>query len=591
MKQFLKFMFASCLGVFLAGFIMFWVGGGIVAKLVTEMEKPKSIQPNSVLYLTFDQPIPELTNNLEMNLYDLENRKILGLHDIVHSIQAAAKDDNIKGIFIETEGVSSGFASARVLRQAIEAFKAEGKFVTAYSKYYTQGAYYLSSAAESVYLNPIGSVDLRGFSAQIPFVKGMLDKLGIEMQVFWVGDFKSATEPYRRKEMSEASRLQTRAFLDGFYDIFLDDITASRPIGESQLRMVIDDFKTSDPQAALDYQLVDGLSYRDEVITKIKDQLGVDDEDKVQLVTLMDYYKNNPRDVNYSVSDRIAVIYAEGAIVDGKGESGNVGDETYTKIIRKIRTNDKIKGVVLRVNSPGGSAMASENIWRELELLKAAGKPLVVSMGDYAASGGYYIACGADSILAEPNTLTGSIGVFNVFPNVSKLLNEKLGIQFDTVETGDLSAGFSPFYDLTDKEKRIIQNKTNSLYETFLTRVGDGRNMSRDAVHEMAQGRVWTGKKAHELGLVDRLAGLEAAVASVATLSDLDDYRLVEFPQPKDPLLQLIEEFVGTDEVKHSSKAILRSELGSLYPFYKFFTEVQQSKGYQMRLPLIVPFN
>ncbi len=591
MKQFLKFMFASCLGVFLAGFVLFWVGGGIVARLVSQMEKPKTIQPNSVLYLTLDQPIPELTNNLEINPYDLENRKILGLHDIVHSINHAATDDNIKGIFIEAESVSTGFASARVLRQAIEDFKAEGKFVTAYSKYYSQGTYYISSAAESIYLNPIGTIDLRGFAAQIPFVKGMLDKIGVEMQVFWVGDFKSATEPYRRKEMSDASRLQTREFLDGFYDIFLDDITYSRSITEDQLRTVINDFKTSDPQAALDYKLVDGLTYRDEVMAKMRDQLGIDDEDKIQMVSLLDYYKNNPRDVNYSVSDRIAVVYAEGGIVDGKGEVGTVGDETYTKILRKLRINDKVKGVVLRVNSPGGSAMASENIWRELELLKEAGKPLVVSMGDYAASGGYYIACGADSILAEPNTLTGSIGVFNVFPNLSTLLNEKLGINFDTVETGDLSAGFTPFYDLTEKEKRIIQNKTNSLYETFLTRVGDGRNMSRDAVHEIAQGRVWTGNKANEIGLVDRIAGLDSAIESAAILSDLDEYRIIEYPQPKDPLVQLIEQYMGTEEVRHSSKAILRSELGSLYPFYQFFHEIQQSKGYQMRLPIIIPFN
>ncbi|GJM32802.1 MAG: signal peptide peptidase SppA [Saprospiraceae bacterium] len=591
MRQFFKFLFASCLGVFLAGFIMFWIGGGLLARVISQIDQPKTIHANSVLHLTFDQPIPELTNNLEINPYDLENRKILGLNDIIHSIRAAASDDNIKGIFIETDGISSGFATASVLRQAIEEFKSEGKFVIAYSKYYTQGAYYLSSVADKIYLNPLGAIELRGFSAQIPFIKEMLDKIGVEMQVFWVGDFKSATEPYRRTEMSDANRLQTREFLDGFYNIFLNDITSSRDISESDLRSVINDFKASDPQAALDYRLVDGLSYRDEVLTEIKNRLGIDDEDKIQQVQLLDYYKGHPKETNYSASDRIAIVYAEGGIVDGKGDSGNTGDETYTKILKKVRTDDKVKALVLRVNSPGGSAMASENIWRELTLIKEAGKPIIVSMGDYAASGGYYIACPADSILAEPNTLTGSIGVFNVFPNFSNLLNEKLGINFDTVKTGDLSAGFTPFYELSEKERKIIQGRTNSLYETFLTRVGDGRNMSRDAVHKIAQGRVWTGEKAVELGLVDRLANLESAVESAANLSDLEDYRIVEYPQPKDPLVQLIEEFVGTNEVRHSSKAILRSELGSLYPFYKFFHEIQQSKGYQMRLPMIVPFN
>lgn len=588
MGQFFKFLFASCLGFVLAAFALSVIGTAMLVQIATEAEKPAPIQPNSVLKLTFDNPIPEKTNNLDMDPFDFKNQKILGLQEMVRSLETAKEDDNIKGILLEVDGVYTGFATISVLRDALIDFKDSGKFIIAYSKYYTQGAYYLASTADEVHLNPLGMIDFRGFAAQVPFFKTMLDKVGIKMQVFYAGKFKSATEPYRRDNMSDENRLQIREYLGDMYNLFLQDISDTRNISVPELKRLADDYAASEPEQALQAQLIDKITYRDESIQTVRNKLGLEEEDKLNLVSLKTYHSSKPWSSNAKTRDRVAIIYAEGTIIDGSGINGTIGDEKYVKLIDKVRKDDRVKAVVLRVNSPGGSAMSSENIWRAISQVKEVGKPVIVSMGDYAASGGYYIACLADSILAEPNTITGSIGVFNMIPSTQKLLNDKIGIRFDTVKTGKFSHGFSPFIDLSPEEGRIIQKRTNMMYETFLKRVGDGRNMTRDDVHAVAQGRVWTGLKAKDIGLVDKLGDLDDAVKIAAGMANLEEYRITELPQPKEALQEFLEYFMDVEDIR--TRSMLKKELGSLYPHYQFVQELQSSNGMQMRLPFLMPF-
>ncbi len=591
MGQFFKFLFASCLGVLLAMFAIFFFGSMILAAIVSQADKPKDVKPNTVLHLTFDNPIPEKTNNLEMTPFDLKEREILGLNEILRTLDNAREDDNIKGIFLDVDALTtSGFATVTQLRSALLQFRDSGKFIVAHSKYYTQGAYYLASVADKLYLNPVGMVDFRGFAAQIPFFKNVLDKVGVDMQVFYAGKFKSATEPYRRTEMSEENKLQTREFLSEIYSGFLNDISTSRNVEVAALHRVADEYLGMDTDNALKNGLVDGIAYYDEVLDDLRERLGLEQDEKVSMLKLEAYHRSNPPKTDYSSKNKIAVIYAEGAIVDGKGQNGSIGDENYTKTIRRVREDDRVKAVVLRVNSPGGSVMASENIWRELQLVKEAGKPLIVSMGDYAASGGYYIACLADTIIAEPKTLTGSIGVFSMVPSAQELLNDKIGINFDTVKTAQYAAGITPFYDLNAGERQIFQQQVNRIYQQFLTKVSEGRGMPRDSVDAIAQGRVWTGIRAKELGLVDAIGTLDDAVSMAAATAGVEDYRISEYPYIKDPLQQLLEDLMGLETPQTLTDKWMQSEFSEFYPYYKYAQEIKNSKGMQARLPVMMGY-
>ncbi len=590
MGQFFKFLFASCLGMLLAIGLLFGIGAIVIGQIASSADKPKEVKANTVLYLTLDQPIPEQTNNTDIDPFQFERKDALGLGAMVDAIERAKEDDDIKGVFIEADQLNgAGMATASVLRDALVDFKDSGKFVVAYAKYYTQGAYYLASTADSLYLNPLGLVDFRGPSAQIPFFKDMLDKIGVNVQVYYAGKFKGATEPYRFNEMSKQNRMQIRTYLTDIYEVMLQDLSASRGLSTDELRRLANEYVGIDPVDAQAAGLVDGVQHRDVALDELRGRLGLEEDEDINKISIADYANSNPADKDYSIKDKIAVIYAEGAIVDGKGGIATIGDKKYIEYIREARQDDGIKAIVLRVNSPGGSAMASENIWRELTLAKEAGKPVVVSMGDYAASGGYYISAPADSIFAEPNTLTGSIGVFLLIPDASELMEDKLGIHFDTVKTGDLSVGISPFFPMSPQEQRIMQNRTEKMYETFLARVSEGRSMSRDSVHAIAQGRVWTGKAAIDIGLVDDLGGLDRALASAATLADLEEYRITDYPKVKDPFQQLMEELLGEENVR--SEVMLKKEMGEWYPYYRHFKQIQDSKGAQARLPFIVPFN
>lgn len=590
MNQFWKFLFASCLGTALALMLLIFIGVGVVGSIAgsaSKAEQKVTIKPNSILDLRFDQiSIPEKTNNVPIDPFDLKQKDVLGLHDMVKAIQTAQKDDNIKGIYFQAMNVPAGMASTTVLRDALNDFRESGKFILAYAPLYSQNAYYLASVADSILLNPMGAVDFRGLSSLIPFFKGGLDRLSVDMNIFYAGKFKSATEPFRLEKMSEENRLQVRTYLDALNRQMMQGVSATRRIPEAELYQIADRFDGRNADGALEHRLVDRICYEDEAHASLKNRLGLGEKDKLSLVSVGDYFKSKVPKGDFKAKDKIAVVYAEGSIGDGKkGEPGEIVDGDYVKILRKIRKDDKIKAVVLRINSPGGSVLASENILREVQLIRESGKAVVSSMGDVAASGGYYIACQSDSIFAEPNTITGSIGVFGIVPMVNRTMKDKFGITFDTVRTGKHSAFGTPFIPFSEEEKRMVQQEIDRIYSDFLQRVAKGRNMSTEAVHEIAQGRVWPGDKALQIGLVDGLGGMDRALGAAASLANIETYRVVEYPQVKTGLERLLEELAGTSKEDVLMNRVASRELGSMYPLYRQMRDLQRQQGVQARLP------
>ncbi len=585
MNNFFKILFGSCLGTILALSVLGLFGIGMVTALSSL--GGGSVESNTVLKLDLTQPIPELTNNVPVNPYDFNPGDKLGLADIKAAIDRAAEDDRVGGIYMEMSGTQLGLATAASLRESLVKFKDSGKFLIAHGDFLTQGAYYMASVSDEIYLNPIGGVDFRGFSREIVFLKDMLDKLGIKYQIFHVGKFKSATEPLRYNKMSEANRLQNREFINEIYVNFLNEISEARGIPVAELDKVADNYLLRKAKDAVEYGFVDSLLYKDQVLDVIRYRLGLDEDDDIEAMSINGYNTNNPKKTK--TGKKVALVVAEGGIVDGKGEMGQIGGDKYAKILRKIRKNDKIEAVVLRVNSGGGSALASEKMWRELEMIKEAGKPLVVSMGDLAASGGYYIACNADTILAEPNTLTGSIGVFGMIPSLEDFMREKVGITTDTVKTGKFSAGISALRNISAEEGAIIQEGVNEIYDIFLTRVGEGRGMDTSAVHEVAQGRIWTGRKALELGLVDKLGGLDDAIEIAAGMAglDKDDYRMTTYPRMKKPIEQLMQQITGQGGESTKVDWVIQSELREWYPYYREIKNIKNMKGVQAKVPFV----
>jgi protease-4 len=595
MNQFFKFLFASCLGTALALFLLFWIGIGWLTSMAgsaTAKEKV-SVQENSVLELDFKNPIPEKTNNLAMDPFSLEQQDILGLQDIVTAIKKAKEDPDIKGIFLNGTSITTGKASAATIRAALVDFKTSNKFIVAYAHYYSQGAYYIASVADTVLLNPIGGVDFRGYSSMVAFYKGMLDKLDIQMRIFYAGKFKSATEPFRLDKMSDDNRLQVRSYLGALYDNTVREIALSRHMSETDLRKIADNYDGSSAEGALKSHLVDRLAHEDEVYTLIRKNIGLKEKDKINRISVEDYFENRAKKVDLSAKDKIAVVYAEGTITDGESrKAGEITDGEFVKILRKIRKDEHVRAIVLRINSPGGSVLASENIFREIMLCKQEGKPVVVSMGDVAASGGYYIGCQADSIFAEPNTITGSIGVFGMIPILQNTMKNKLGITYDTVRTAKYSAFGTPFFDFSPEEQKMIQSRIDETYEDFLHKVGTGRKMTRDQVNEIAQGRVWAGAKAKSIGLVDDMGGLDRAVRAAASLAHLEKYRTTDFPRGQTAIEQFIEKITNKkDRDDYVKASAIRSELDDLYPVYKTLSDIRKSSGLQMRMPFEMIIN
>ncbi|MBO9572974.1 MAG: signal peptide peptidase SppA, partial [Chitinophagaceae bacterium] len=490
----------------------------------------------------------------------------------------AAGDASVKGIYIKAETNNNDFATSDELRNAIIGFKSTGKFVYAYGNSISMKGYYVANIADKVYANPIGGLEWKGMAIQMPFVKGTLDRLEIEPQIFYAGKFKSATEPLREKQMTEANKIQSKEVLFDVYNELLIKTAAARNIDTATLRKYADSNTVQFPHAAVEHKMLDGLKYDDEVKNELREKLKIDADAKINFITPGKYAESV--DFQPSGNEKIAVIYAEGNILDGKGDRGQIGGETYMQYIRKARMDKSIKAIVLRINSGGGSAMASELMWREVELAKKV-KPVIVSFGDIAASGGYYMACAADSIFAQPTTITGSIGVFNFVMNMQKFFDDKLGITFDNVATNE-NAIISAVKPMTPFQKKYIQNEVDSIYAGFKLRVAKGRNKSPEFVDSIAQGRIYSGKRAVELGLVDRIGGLNDAIASAAAKANIKSFKLREYPAKQ----SVIEMFFSkeTGDVKEQA---IKNELGANgYKLYTLIKEMEQSNGKaQTRIP------
>lgn len=542
MGQFFKYLLATILGVIIVIFLIFIIGIGALASIASSAEKTPEVKVNAVLKISLADILPELTNNTPLTSFNFESQANPGLTEIKNALQKAQSDEKIKGIYLEQSLTSLGFSTAQDIHKALVEFKESGKFIVSYGDYLTQGAFYLSSVADPLVVNPAGMVDFRGLSSEIPFFKNILDRSGVKLQIYYAGQFKGATEPYRLTQLSDQNRMQISSYLNELYDNFTADIAKGRDLKQEEVKSIAYDYSALIPEDALRLGIVDLLGYKDQTDSIIRDKIGLEKDEKINFVSLSDYVAAVAEQPDLKIKDKIAIVYAEGTIITGKGENGSIGDEKYVEVFQTIEKDDKIKAVVLRVNSPGGSALSSENILRSIQKVREKGKPVIISMGDYAASGGYYISCQADSIFAQPNTITGSIGVFSIIPSAQELLNDKLGITFDTVKTGPYANGISLAYDITPAEGAKIQLMTERTYEAFLERVSKARKMTRDEVHEIAQGRVWTGRQGLEVGLVDRLGTLEDAISAAASLAKLEKYRTSDYPKIKDPLMQLIED-------------------------------------------------
>lgn len=580
--KFLRELLASCLGSILAVFVL----GGLVY-LAVRLFSPDDpeVKSNSVLKISLDKPIPELTNNLPVGPLDfgaVQSGKLLGLHDMLAAIEHAQSDDDIKGIYLEINTPMLGMASAELLRRELETFRKEsGKFVLSYSDQITQGGLFLAASADEVYLNPQGVADFLGLSAEVTYFKNMLDKIGIRMQVFYAGKFKSATEPYRRTDMSEANRLQLRVLLEGMYSMMLEEISKGRSISTDSLRQIANQALVIDANDALKYNFVDELYYRDQVLDELRKRLGTPDDEDIESVDIATYHSITKETPDLSIKQKVAVVVAEGTIIGGEGAAGEIGGRRYAKVIRDLRKDDKVKAIVLRVNSGGGSAFASEEIWRELTQAKADGKVVVTSFGDVAASGGYYIAAPSDKIFAQRRTITGSIGIFGVIPNVREFTENKLGVTLDTVRTGKFSAMNPLYYDFSEEEAAMIQNQIDKGYTLFKSRVAEGRGLSMEQVDSIAQGRVWLGTDAKKVGLIDEFGDLDAAVAAAAELAGLEKYRRSYYPEIKSPFEALLEQLGGKAEVNIK----MPEQLGPLYEVYQQKRLIESMKGPQARMP------
>ncbi|GAA4898463.1 signal peptide peptidase SppA [Flaviramulus aquimarinus] len=540
------------------------------------------VKPNSVLKLTLDFPVRDYAGRTEFAEYSFLNEdKKNGLFNIIDAIDYAATDDKIKGISIENHFINAGISQTKALRNALLKFKASGKFIVSYSDIYTQKDYYLSSVADTVYLNPVGIFEFKGLSTERLYFKDFQEKTGFKMEVVRLGKYKSAVEPFLENEMSDNNREQISAYLNSLWNEIKHDISSSRGIPMDRLNTIADSLLARNPSLAKASNLIDKIGYHDEYINGIKYAIGVDLNDDLESITIKDYAEHTATKLlaNYS-KNKIAVIYAEGDIIYGEGDKNTVGQGTMNRSLKEAREDDRIKAIVLRVNSPGGSALASELIWREIELTKKV-KPVIVSMGNYAASGGYYIACNADRIIAEPTTITGSIGVFGMLPN-GKELADNMGINAEQVVTNKNAVTYSFFEPLNDEQRAFIKEGVFDVYELFTTRVADGRSMTQDAVKAIAQGRVWTGTDALANGLVDELGGLDLALQYAAEASGIEDYNIKEFPVFEKDLDKMLEE-LGIIKTKET---ILKEELGTdTYNMLKKVKAISQKKGIQLLFP------
>jgi protease-4 len=584
MREFFKYVFATVLGVVISFFLIILVSVLIIVGFVSSIETDKTVpvSKNSVLFMNLDQGIVERSPDDTFANFPLvggNGEKSIGFNDLIKALQSAKTDDDIKCIYINVSSPNAGYATMTEVRNALLDFRKSGKKIVVYSEVYTQGAYYLASAADKVYLNPEGALEFKGLSSQVMFFKGALDKLGIEAQIIRVGNYKSAVEPFFTDKMSDKNREQVTAYLGGLYQTFLQGVSGTRKVSVAELHAIADDYKIQKPQDAVDRKLIDGLRYKDQVLEELKALSGKKSKDNLSSISINDYAKNVVNDKSESSKNKIAIIYANGDIMGGEGSDTQIGSERISRTIRKARLDSTIKGIVLRVNSPGGSALASDVIWREIILTKKV-KPVIASFGDVAASGGYYIGCAADSIFVQPNTITGSIGVFGVIPNLQKLYNEKLGITFDGVKTGKYADIMSTDRPLTAGERLIIQTDVNRVYDGFITRVADGRKKSKTYIDSIAGGRVWVGTDAVKIGLADRTGSFNDAIVAAAKKGKVKDYKVVEYPEILDPLQSFIDN--SSDKIR---MYYAKQELGAHFYLYEQIKLTITKSGVQMRMP------
>ena len=582
MKSFFKYVLATVLGIILSSILLFFIVIGGIGAMVSSQDQPVKIKPNTVLHVMLDQPIMDRSNNNPFENFDFSSFKPetqLGLNDILKNIEKAKTDPNIKGIYLDLTVIPTGIATIEEIRNALIDFKESGKFLISYSDSYTQPTYYLASVADKVYMNPEGILMFVGLRSEIMFFKEALDKLGIEPQIIRHGSFKSAVEPLMYKQMSKENRLQIETFMGSIWDHVLKGISEERNISIKKLNELADNLTLKDAQLAVDNGLIDELKYKDEILSELAELTEQKDDKKIESISLAKYTKVPNIKRKSLEKNKIAVVYANGNVIMGEGEEGTIGSDRISRAIREARKDSSIKAIVFRVNSGGGSALASEVIWREVKLAQEV-KPVIASLGDMAASGGYYIVSPAQKIVASPNTLTGSIGVFGVVPNAKKLLNEKLGIYVDAVKTNEHSDMYSLFKPLSAQEKEAIHYGIENVYETFITHVAEGRNMTKEEVDKIGQGRVWSGANAIENGLIDAFGGLDDAIALAAEAANLEKYRTVDYPKLKDPFQVLMQDLQGN--VKAS---ILKQELGSEYKYYNMLKNTIGQKGIQARIP------
>lgn len=585
MKQFFGAFFGSIIGLAISALII----GGIIAAVIStslsslkQNDESESIKENSILKLEFESPITDRQKKDDPIEELLDNKESIGLNALIKKINYAKTDDKVKGIYLSFKHLDAGFATLNELRKVLEDFKSSGKFIYSYSENYTQGKYYLASVSNKIFLNPQGDFTWKGLSANLLFFKKTFEKLDLELQIFRHGKFKSAVEPFMLDKMSASNRLQYQVFLGSIWKQIVSDVSKSRNIDPEELNSLANNLYVQFAEDAVNKKMIDAAAYEDEVIAELKKKVGLKETDKYKFVDMDDYTakEKKSKDENKEArSNKIAVIYAIGQIESGDGNDEKIGSDRIVRAIKEARLNDKVKAIVLRVNSPGGSALASDVIWREVTLAKKA-KPFIVSMGDLAASGGYYISCAADRIFAQPNTITGSIGVFGMLPNFQKALENKLGITTDTVKTNKYSDIGSGMRSMTEFERSKVQASVEKVYDTFTKLVAQGRNMTQAEVDSIGQGRVWSGTDALKIKLVDELGGLDDAIAYAAKKAKVEHYKLEELPKQT----SLIDQLTKEKEEKFE-EAMLKRNLGSTYIYLKQVRNLINMKGVQARLP------
>lgn len=563
-------------------FLSLMIIGGIVSSATAE--KTVSITEPTLLQLSFSDVIKDRSSDSPFDNIDFvtfESKKSLGLNDILKNIEKAANDENISGILFDANQMPGGAATLEEIRNALLEFKKSGKFIISYADVYAQNAYYLASVSDKIYLNPVGQIAWLGLSSEVTFFKGALEKLELEPVIIRHGKFKSAIEPFINEKMSPENREQVNTYVSAIWNQWTKGISESRGVSVDDLNKYANEMTISNATKALEYKLVDSLIYKDQLLSEIKKRMNIEESKDIPSVS-MSKYKNVPAkkvEGEKVAKDRIAVIYAEGDIVTGDGDENSIGSDKLSKAIREARRDDKIKAIVLRINSPGGSALASEIIWREVKLAADA-KIVVASMGNLAASGGYYIACAADTIIASPTTITGSIGVFGLLLNAEKFMKNKLGITTDRVNTNEHADLGSPTRGMKDNERAVIQTGVEEIYDSFISHVAEGRKMEKSSVDSIGQGRVWAGSNAINIGLVDSYGGLKAAIEVAKKMAGLESYRLVEMPKQSNPVEQLMKSM--TEDVRMN---ILYGEMGEQAKYYKILKSYINYEGIRAQMP------